>query len=197
MVTRFSCPCGTKLKAPDESVRKRVLCPSCGTWLRVPLSSSYETVARKSRRQSPAPGSANGAPPAHKARIVVAMGPGPERTWMETTLREHGYGVILADDGPQAVERIRAEKPDAAIVDFRLEGFGGFQVVQQVRDPVNPKNQAIWHIPIIITADRLRGRDKQYAISIGANAFLARPLTPALLCSRLEKEMAREAPRRP
>jgi CheY-like chemotaxis protein len=196
-VNRFRCPCGTKLKTSDETTGKRVVCPTCNTWLRVPRSDSYDTVARKSRRQGEQAGGRDAARAETRGRILVAMAPGPDRTWMETTLVERGYLVIFADDGPQAVERIRQDKPDAALVHVKLDGLSGFQVVQHVRDPMNPKNEAVWRMPIIMIADKLRGRDKQYAISIGANAFLAKPLTPATLCARLEKEVAKDTSHRP
>ncbi len=42
MSIRFSCSCGRKLKVSDEKIGTKVLCPSCGTTLKVPKKSQDE-----------------------------------------------------------------------------------------------------------------------------------------------------------
>jgi len=63
-------------------------------------------------------------------------------------------------------------------------------VVQALKDPINPQNTNCWQTPFILTTRRIRGRDKQYAISLGVGAYLQKPLTPAELCSRIERLLA-------
>jgi CheY-like chemotaxis protein len=178
MVLRFQCPCGQKLKTADEVFDKKAKCPKCDNWLRVPQSDTYDTVGEV------VPG---------KPRVVVADSSPEDLDTLTKMLKQHGYKVIKATNGPEAVDMIRAEKPDAAILDMRLDILSGFQVVDHIHNPSNPKNDKIWRTPVLMTADTLRGRDKQYSMSKGVKAFFTKPITPAQICSRLDKEIHRQA----
>ena len=184
MPLRFRCECGQKLKCPDEALDKRAKCPKCGLWLHVPNSSSYDTVADPSH----AKGEEEHPSDVDKLRVVVADSQDSARGYLAVMLREHGYLVFEANDGAKAIELIRDKKPHAAILDVRLDSMSGFQVVEQIHNPANPRNEDVWSIPVIMTTDKLRGRDKQYSMSLGAKAFFVKPLTPADICHRLEKE---------
>lgn len=196
MPLRFRCQCGQKLKTGEDLVGKRARCPKCRQWLRVPQSDTYETVAEAAAVKKDKPvrklAVKPEAPPAdEKARVVIADSVDEDRKLLATMLREHGYHVVEATDGPQAVEAIRAEKPDAIILDVKLDILSGFQVVEQIHNPGNDKNAKVWNTPVLMTTGRLRGRDKQYSMSLGVKGFFTKPLTPAQLCARLEKEVTR------
>ena len=77
------------------------------------------------------------------------------------------------------IETARARKPAAMILDVRLDNIGGFQLVQQMRNTINQANKDLWEVPVMMTTSRMRGRDKQYAISIGVNYYEEKPLTQA------------------
>jgi len=205
MPIRFRCPCRQKLKASDEAAGKRAKCPKCSRWLRVPESGSYETVAeevepgRLAEKEPGAaePAQAEPAPPPEerregvKGRVVVADSNPSDLKVTTRILRDHGYEVLEAEDGARAVEMIRKELPDAAVLDVRLDLLGGFKVIEQIRNPADVRNKQVWDMPVLMTTVKLRGRDKQYAMSLGVKGFFSKPVTPATLCSRLEKELSR------
>ncbi len=204
MPIRFRCPCEQKLKAGDDAAGKRAKCPKCGKWLRVPQSGSYEPVAEEVESaklaekgpqvQEPVSPEAAGEAVSHprgKGRIVVADSTPLDLATMAGIIRDHGYDVLEAADGAKAVELIRKELPDAAILDVRLDMLSGFKVAEQIRNPGDVRNKRIWNIPVIMTTVRLSGRDKQYAMSLGVKGFFRKPVPPASLCSRLEKELSR------
>ena len=49
-------------------------------------------------------------------------------------LMNDGYSVVLAEDGTQAVEIARREKPDLIILDVMLPGIDGFEVCRILPD---------------------------------------------------------------
>jgi CheY-like chemotaxis protein len=139
-----------------------------------------------------APGSpATGATAAPIGRVVVADSNPEDLKKTALLLRNHNYTVLEATDGQRAVDVARGAKPDAVVVNIRMEGMSGFQVIQHVRDPANPLNKDIWAIPILMTAEKLNGRDKQYAMSLGVDGYFVKPLNAALLCAKLEKEITK------
>lgn len=203
MPLRFRCPCGQKFKTREELAGKRAQCRKCGRAIRVPQSTTYDTEAevlpprpRDDRREVQA--ETNAVAPATetaaagdeaKARVVVADSIDDDIAAMVTLLSNHGYAVLQTADGAKALELIRNQRPDAAVLDVRLHGLSGFQVLQQLRNPSNPRNEKVWDLPVLMTTEKLRGRDKQYAMSLGVKGFYAKPVQPAKLCSRLEREI--------
>lgn len=194
MTLRFRCECGQKLRCPEEKLGKRAKCPKCSQWVRVPESMTYDTTAqrveRKARKKEEVK-AGNGSSPEEKIPVVVADSAEGDRKQLVTMLTQHGYRVFEAGDGPQAVDLIREKKPHCAVLDVKLDILSGFQVMEQLRSPSNPKNDVAWKIPVIMTTAKMRGRDKQYSMSLGAKAYLVKPLMPAQICPKVEKEVAR------
>lgn len=208
MPLRFSCPCGQKVKTPDGSAGRKAHCPACNRRLLIPQSDSYATVAQQVEMPPPPPNPTDSGvvpaspgtavPPSQaistagsKGLVLVVDSDTVELAKTVEMLREHGYAVLEATDGSQGLELIRQHRPGAAVVDIRLNGISGFQLIQQLRNLSNSANKEVWDTPVIVTAVRLSGRDKQYALSIGAEAFLVKPLSPAALCPKVEKSVAK------
>ena len=123
--------------------------------------------------------------------MVVAESDEKDLNKLSAILHNHGYEVFKASDGEQAIALIRETNPDAVVLAINLDNLSGFQVVQQIHDPGNVHNKDIWTVPVLMTAAKVRGRDKQYSISLGVRGYFPKPVQPAQLCSRLEKEVAK------
>jgi CheY-like chemotaxis protein len=192
------------LKTLDGTEGRHAKCSSCLSVLRVPEDgqSTYETVAvvvTSGIPVAPSAGTgpgASGGPKAaevsagakpEKLRILVADSNAEDRRRLAQILRDHEYIVLEAEDGPKALELIRTERPAAALLNVKLDVVSGFQVVQQLRSPTNPKNKEVWDTPVLMTTERLYGRDKQYSMSIGAHGYFVKPLQAAQICSKLER----------
>jgi len=83
------------------------------------------------------------------------------------TLR--GYDIIVAARGDEAVEVVRQEKPQVVLLDIRLPGLSGMDVLRRIK-PMDPKLQVI-----MITALDDEGLRKE-ALELGATAFAFKPL---------------------
>ena len=206
MAIRFRCPCGQKLKTHDGTEGRHVKCTKCRTVLRVPDDgfSTYETIASPAVAESPvALASSPPVAPAEstadddasaesaKMRILIADSNPEDRQKIARILQDHNYIVLEAEDGPKALELIRQKRPAAALLNVRLDLISGFQVVEQLRSMSNVKNKDVWDTPVLMTAERLQGRDKQYSMSIGAHGYFVKPLQPAQICSKLERIAAK------
>jgi CheY-like chemotaxis protein len=210
MSLRFSCPCGQKLKTPDGSVNKRARCVKCSRWLRIPESSVYETIAEAvpapSASVTPEPTDHGTGeftttplartvplPPNNHNKItdmpLVLVADSDPVALAKTVamLKEHSYAVAEVHDGVAAIDQARTKMPDAMVLDVRLDNISGFQVIQQIRNMANPHNKDSWHIPALMTTTKLKGRDKQYAMSIGVNDLFVKPLIPAETMEWVEK----------
>ncbi len=85
-------------------------------------------------------------------------------------LSRHGMEVMMAKDGIEALEQIRAKLPDLMLVDIEMPRMDGYELTSQIRSNVATRN-----IPIVIITSRAGAKHKQKAMELGANAYLTKP----------------------
>lgn len=86
-------------------------------------------------------------------------------------LRPHGYILLQATDGEEALEIAVRGKPDLIIMDIQLPKMSGLEVTKKLRQmPV------FHHIPIIaVTACAMKG-DQEKAIEAGCDTYVSKPI---------------------
>ncbi len=67
-------------------------------------------------------------------RVLVVDNDGAVRSDLAGALERHGFDVITASRGDQAIELLRRKRPDAVILDLLLPGRSGFEVASAARD---------------------------------------------------------------
>lgn len=94
------------------------------------------------------------------------------RELMEVTLKYKGYPVITAQDGQEALGLMAIEKPALVLTDVLMPKLDGFAFAHKIRS--DPKTQ---DIPIIfVSATYITEEDKAFAMSLGADRFLEKPV---------------------
>ncbi len=79
--------------------------------------------------------------------------------------------VIEATDGVDALKKLSSEKIDLILCDINMPVMDGLKLVSLVRG-----NPAYKEIPIIIVTTEGADEDRKRALSIGANAYLPKPI---------------------
>lgn len=114
------------------------------------------------------------------ARILVVDDIMANRRLMQAKLEAKYYSVLLAENGPQAIEVAHSSAPEIILLDVMMPGMDGYEVCRQLK--ASPETA---HIPVVMltalseTADRVRGLDA------GADDFLTKPVDDFALMSRL------------
>ena len=94
------------------------------------------------------------------------------RQLVELQLKLHGYPVLTAGDGAQALTLIADVKPAVVITDVLMPRVDGFMLAHQLRS--NPKTA---NIPIIfLTATYVSAEDEHFGLDMGALRFLTKPV---------------------
>jgi len=101
-------------------------------------------------------------------------------------LAKSGYGVSTATTGADAIEKARAERPAAIVLDLMLPDMSGFKVLEKLRADETTKPVAV----LMLTArrdepDRIRG------LSLGADDYLTKPFSPQELILRIRAILRR------
>lgn len=94
-------------------------------------------------------------------------------------LKSHGYRVVIARSGTEAVEKARRLQPRVIFVNPLLPLLSGWDVLTLLKS-----DSATSHIPVIITAT---GAEKEQAFANRANGFLSLPVESQFLTPLLEK----------
>ncbi len=104
------------------------------------------------------------------------------REGLATVLRRHGYAVREAVNGRQAMEALRAEKPDAILLDMLLPGGeDGWALLTRVRR--NPEWRSI---PVVIVTGMGIACDA-WASALGAQAVVCKPIDTDELVGKLKR----------
>ncbi len=97
-------------------------------------------------------------------------------------LELHGYEVIRATNGKQALNMAASKLPDLILLDLSLPDMDGLEVARQIRQ--NPKTHSI---PILATTGKVSFEDRERCLQNGCDDYISKPYTPKELVARIEK----------
>jgi adenylate cyclase len=113
------------------------------------------------------------------ARLLVVDDVPQNRRLLAAMLSPHGYSVTLASSGGEALEKVRTDRPDLVLLDILMPDMSGYQVCRRLRE--DPATRLLPVVMLTSSGDQ----DKVDAIEAGADDFIARPLNPQELLSRV------------
>lgn len=82
-----------------------------------------------------------------------------------------GYNVFTAMHGALGLELIEKEKPDVVLIDLKMPGIDGDQVLRQMKK-IHPEGKAI-----MLTAFRDEGQTRKKFLDMGVFAYFEKPIS--------------------
>lgn len=102
------------------------------------------------------------------------------RETLFSILEGEGYNLMMAENGPQAIEKAKRLLPDVILLDVMMPGMTGFEVCERIRnDPL------VAEIPIIILTALDNRESLLTALKAGADDFITKPFDRFELRARL------------
>ncbi len=120
--------------------------------------------------------------PAGRPRIVVAEDNPDLLRLVQRRLTRRGYEVLCARDGLEALALIRAERPDAVVLDWVMPEMQGHHVCQAVK-----QDEELAAIPVLMLTARATEADVVGGFEHGADDFLTKPFDIDELDQRLRQ----------
>lgn len=113
-------------------------------------------------------------------KILIVDDSPTERYYLTDILVRNGFAVTTADNGEEALAKIRAERPELILMDVVMPGANGFQITRSIaRDP------ELASVPIIICSSKNQETDRIWGMRQGAKDYFVKPVDPALLLARI------------
>ncbi|MEG4013739.1 MULTISPECIES: hybrid sensor histidine kinase/response regulator [unclassified Microcoleus] len=117
--------------------------------------------------------------------ILVVDDRWENRAVLVNLLEPLGFLLTEAENGLEALKKIRHSPPDLAITDLMMPVMNGFELLEQIRSEHNLRNQKI-----IVSSASVAQADRQMSLDAGGNDFLDKPVNVSelfnLLATHLE-----------
>ncbi|HEY7591137.1 MAG TPA: response regulator transcription factor [Candidatus Limnocylindrales bacterium] len=124
------------------------------------------------------------------ARTILVVEDEPTlRETLSEALEADGFRVVAAGDGPAALDRFRAEKPDLVLLDLMLPEMSGIEVCRIIRGESG--------VPIVMLTAKDSELDKVVGLELGADDYVTKPFSLRELSARIRAVFRRTDGRGP
>jgi diguanylate cyclase (GGDEF)-like protein/PAS domain S-box-containing protein len=107
------------------------------------------------------------------------------RDALSRRLERKVYAVQVAEDGPQALERICQQPFDLVLLDVEMPVMSGLDVLQVLRDTYSPTQ-----LPIIMVTAKTQSADIVEALRLGANDYVTKPIDFPVALARIHTQLS-------
>ncbi|MGH9200738.1 MAG: response regulator, partial [Vicinamibacterales bacterium] len=107
------------------------------------------------------------------------------RDVLSRRLRQKGFDVAVAADGPEALALIGQGSYDLILLDVEMPGMSGLEVLSQVR---TQRSQT--QLPVIMVTARTQGADIVEALGLGANDYVTKPVDFPVALARIRTHLS-------
>jgi adenylate cyclase len=114
-------------------------------------------------------------------RILIADDHPMNLDILQTRLAVHGYEILTAADGEEALAVARGQQPDLILLDIMMPKMDGMEVCRLLKeDPTLP------FTPVIMVTAREDSKDVVAGLEAGADEYLTKPVDQAALVARVK-----------
>jgi CheY-like chemotaxis protein len=116
-------------------------------------------------------------------KIFIADDETALRYLLRETLIDEDYEVTEAEDGEEAIVKLREDQYDLVILDYMMPGHTGVEVCEWLRQNNNPNQTK----PVILLTAKVQEQDRQRAKQADVTAYITKPFSPLQLLDTIEE----------
>jgi DNA-binding response OmpR family regulator len=118
------------------------------------------------------------------ARILVVDEDASARELLARRLERHGFAVVTARDGIEALRSIEAESPDLVLLEVMMSGMGGLEVLERLR-----RQRSRAELPIVLATALDDSQDAVEGLERGANDYVTKPFDLPVVIARIHSQL--------
>jgi DNA-binding response OmpR family regulator len=122
-------------------------------------------------------------------RILVVDDEPPIVDFITYNLQREHYDVVVAHDGPTALQQARVHRPDLIVLDLMLPGLDGLEVCRTLRRERSERSES--DVPIIMLTARDAEIDRVVGLELGADDYVVKPFSVRELLARIKSVLRR------
>jgi class 3 adenylate cyclase len=103
--------------------------------------------------------------------VLVVDDDEANRMLLRDLLETHGYEIVEAENGEQALQKVEQRPPDVILLDVMMPRLDGFEVCRRLKNDARTA-----HIPILIVTALSERMERMKGIAAGASDFLTKPV---------------------
>ncbi|MCZ4339798.1 response regulator [Shewanella colwelliana] len=119
-----------------------------------------------------------------KAKILV-IDDDPVCTGVLLAILGDDYEVASANSGSGAIEVLTAMRPNLILLDITMPNINGYQVIKHLKS-----DDSTATIPVIVISSLVEESDKEFALKLGADDYLTKPIQPNAIQAMLDQYLA-------
>lgn len=119
----------------------------------------------------------------NKRKVLLAEDDALLASLLNYRMQMAGYEVVLAKDGREVRKYLAELTPDIIISDIMMPYFSGIELLDYLRNEIASK------IPVIIISTAGNEENVLSAFELGANDFIAKPVSPSELLVRIQRAL--------
>ena len=112
------------------------------------------------------------------------------RSMLEAALRHSGFDVVPVGSGREALDAVKAERPDLIVLDVMLPDIDGFEVCRRLRTEGD-------RTPVLFLTARDATEDKVRGLTLGGDDYLVKPFSLEELVARIGSVLRRTGTAKP
>jgi CheY-like chemotaxis protein len=113
------------------------------------------------------------------------------RRAIASLLEDHGYEVVLARDGLEAVKLMDVSRPDVLLTDLEMPNMNGLELTTHLRS-----RDELEGLTIVMITSRTMDKHRRQAMSAGVNVYLTKPYTDHELLQHVSEAVTARVERR-
>ena len=107
---------------------------------------------------------------------------------IELTFADENVQVIAVGDGQQAIDRVKADRPDIVLADIGMPERDGYEVASFIKS-----TPEFSHIPVLLLTGAFEPVDEERSRAAGADGVLVKPFEPQAVISRVRELLDRQS----
>ena len=119
-------------------------------------------------------------------RVLLVDDDAASRRLLSASLRSAGFELSAAINGAEALASIESSPPDVLVLDFEMPGLDGAEVCRRLR---TSERIEINQLPVIMLTGHTGEADEIACLTAGANDFVTKPISRAILIARIETQL--------